>query len=132
MCRNCCLAHDPGRIIYFITFSYGPFFKSKTVKMKKSLLLVTCMLFAMVLLAQRNITGKVTDETGAPVANASVTIKETGTGINTNAVGTYSITLEPKAKTLVFSYVGKLSEEVTIGNQSVINATLKPDGKSLN
>ena len=99
--------------------------------MKKLFLLVTCMLTVMVLFAQRTVTGKVTDENGNPVANASVTVKETGTGVSTNAEGNFSIMLEPRARTLVFSYVGKTSQEVTIGNQSVINASLKQEGRSL-
>lgn len=99
--------------------------------MKKLLLLTTCLLTAVVLLAQRSLTGKVTDENGNPVANASVTIKETGTGVSTNSEGIFSIMLEPRARTLVFSYVGKASVEVVIGNQSVINASLKQEGRSL-
>ena len=99
--------------------------------MKKLLLLTTCLLTAVVLLAQRSLTGKVTDENGNPVANASVTIKETGTGVSTNSEGIFSIMLEPRARTLVFSYVGKSSVKVVIGNQSVINASLKQEGRSL-
>jgi TonB-dependent starch-binding outer membrane protein SusC len=39
--------------------------------------------------------------------------------------------VDPKGKTLVFSYVGKANEEKQIGNQSMINASLKQEGKSL-
>ncbi len=99
--------------------------------MKKIGLLVTCMLSVVVLFAQRTITGKVTDENGNPVVNASVTVKESGTGVSTNASGNFSISVDAKAKTLVFSYVGKGNEEKFIGNQTIINASLKQEGKSL-
>jgi carbon monoxide dehydrogenase subunit G len=105
--------------------------KTKNFLMKKVLLLLTCMMAVMVSFAQRTITGRVTDENGNPVANASVTVKETGTGVSTNETGNFSIQLEPRARTLVFSYVGKASQEVAIGNQSVINASLKQEGRSL-
>ena len=99
--------------------------------MKKLLLTVTCMLSVMLVFAQRVITGKVTDENGNPVANASVTVKETGAGVSTNAAGDFSIPVDSRSKTLVFSYVGKSNEEMVIGNQSVINASLKQEGKAL-
>lgn len=99
--------------------------------MKKLLLTVTCMLSVMLVFAQRVITGKVTDENGNPVANASVTVKETGAGVSTNAAGDFSIPVDSKSKTLVFSYVGKATEEMVIGSQPVINASLKQEGKAL-
>ncbi|MBN8675355.1 MAG: TonB-dependent receptor [Chitinophagales bacterium] len=99
--------------------------------MKKLLLTVTCMLSVMLVFAQRVITGKVTDENGSPVANASVTVKETGAGVSTNTAGDFSIPVDSRSKTLVFSYVGKANEEIVIGNQSVINASLKQEGKAL-
>lgn len=99
--------------------------------MKKLLLTVTCMLSVMLVFAQRVITGKVTDENGNPVANASVTVKETGAGVSTNAAGDFSIPVDSRSKTLVFSYVGKSNEEMVIGSQSVINASLKQEGKAL-
>jgi len=99
--------------------------------MKKLLLTVTCMLSVMLVFAQRVITGKVTDENGNPVVNASVTVKETGAGVSTNGTGNFSIPVDSRSKTLVFSYVGKANEEIVIGNQSVINASLKQEGKAL-
>ncbi len=99
--------------------------------MKKLLLTVTCMLSVMLVFAQRVITGKVTDENGNPVANASVTVKETGAGVSTNAAGDFSIPVDSRSKTLVFSYVGKSNEEMVIGSQSVINVSLKQEGKAL-
>ena len=93
--------------------------------MKKLLLLVTCMLPVVVLLAQRTITGRVTDENGNPVVNASVTVKETGLGVTTNAAGNFSIQADNRARTLVFSYVGRTPVEEVIGTRNTVSATLR-------
>jgi TonB-linked SusC/RagA family outer membrane protein len=100
--------------------------------MKKILLFITCMLlFITGLLAQRIITGKVTDENGSPVAGASVTIKETGAGISTNADGNFSIQADDRTRTLVFSYVDKASQEVVINARSSINISLSPADRTM-
>lgn len=92
----------------------------------KRLLLITLVLFsATSLMAQRTITGKVSDENGNPIANATVTIKETRQGGATDANGNYSIAVERNARTLIFSFVGKSAQEILIGNKSVIDVTLK-------
>src|SRR3569833_82976 len=74
--------------------------------------------------AQRTISGKVTDSKGTAVDNASVTVKNATVGTVTNADGTYRLTVPETAKVLVFSSVGMATTEVTIGNQTTINATL--------
>src|SRR5574338_1047233 len=98
---------------------------NKILIMKRSLLFIMMLLPAMMVLAQRTITGKVIDENGNPIANASITIKETQQGGTTDASGKYSISVDNKGRTLVFSFIGKASQEITIGNKSVIDVTLK-------
>lgn len=84
------------------------------------------------LLAQnRTITGKVTDDKGSPIPNASVLIKGSSTGTVTKTDGTFSLSVPTTAKTLVFSAVDMTSYEVAISTSDVINATLKTDDKSL-
>jgi TonB-linked SusC/RagA family outer membrane protein len=116
LCRNCCLDYDSSII------------KQHSRLMKKLLLLVTCMLCVVVLFAQRTITGRVTDENGNPVVNASVTVKETGLGVTTNAAGNFSIQTDARGRTLVFSYVGRSPVEEIIGSRNTITATLRPTG----
>ena len=58
---------------------------------KFSLLLGVVLLCIQLSAQQRVITGRVTDENGAPVSNASVIIKGTPGGTTTKADGTYSI-----------------------------------------
>jgi hypothetical protein len=54
--------------------------------MKKILLLLSCLLFLLVSYAQRIITGKITDQNGAPVANASVAVKGSATGTTSDII----------------------------------------------
>ena len=100
--------------------------------MKKSIVIFTLLITAMVAFSQtKTITGKVTDENGFPVRDASVTIKETQSGVSTDANGNYSIPVDGRARKIVYSFVGKAPEEITIGNRSVINVTLKQEENAM-
>ncbi len=83
------------------------------------------------LLAQKTITGKVTDEKGDPISNVTVIIKGTITGTTTNATGNYSISVPANAKTLVFSSIGLTAEERNIGTNSNISLEMKSADKAL-
>lgn len=69
------------------------------------------------------IAGKVTDTTGSPLAGVSITIKGRTRGTQTNSGGIFSIEAE-RSDILVFSAVGYLTQEVSIGNQQTLNVTL--------
>lgn len=100
--------------------------------MRKLLLsLAAFLLFTGTLLAQKTITGKVTDEQGNPLPNVSVTIKGTKTGTVTKADGTYALVAPAGSQTLVFSSVDIVPEEIAIGSQSVISPSLKAADKTL-
>lgn len=93
--------------------------------MRKQLLLLSgLVLLSIFALAQRTITGKVTDDKGNPVPNASVMVKGTTTGTVTKPDGTYSISVPANARALVFSSVDMSATEANIGVQTEINATL--------
>lgn len=94
--------------------------------MKQMLVLLTLFLFtAGTVLAQKTITGKVTDEKGDPIPSASVTVKGSGTGTTTGEDGSYTLSVPSTAKQLIFSSVDFEDVTVNIGSSSVINATLK-------
>ncbi len=80
------------------------------------------------------ITGRVTDAGGESVVGANVLLKGTTTGATTNADGNYSIAVpdDQANATLVFSFIGYLTEEVPINNRTTINVALVPDVQSLN
>lgn len=94
--------------------------------MRKLLLAVIAFLFFTgPLLAQKTITGKITDEKGDPVPNASVVIKGTSTGTTTNPDGTYSLSVPESAKELLVSSVGFEATTITIGNRTLINTSIR-------
>ncbi len=96
---------------------------------KLFLLLFGVVFFAASALAQRTITGKVTDEKGAAVANASVIVKGTTTGTTSKADGTFSLSIPANARVLVISSVDMLTQELNIGSQSSFDVVLKGEDK---
>ena len=79
----------------------------------------------------RKITGKVTAaEDGSALPGVSVVVKGTSKGVNTDGSGSFSIDASNNA-TLVFSFVGTLTQEIAVGNRSVINVALGADTKQL-
>jgi TonB-linked SusC/RagA family outer membrane protein len=96
---------------------------------KLFLLLFGVAVFAIPALAQRTITGKVTDDKGNPVVNASVLVKGSTTGTSTNAEGNFTLAIPANARILIVSSVNMLSEEVAIGTQNTFTISLKADDK---
>ena len=80
--------------------------------------------------ADREVTGTVTDESGSRLPGVSILIKGTQRGTTTSNEGTYSISV-PDGATLVFSFVGFVSQEIHVGNRTNIDVTLVADNKAL-
>ncbi|GAB2569443.1 TonB-dependent receptor [Spirosoma areae] len=78
----------------------------------------------------QSITGKVADQAGTPLPGVSVVVRGTNQGATTDAEGNYQVSAAANAK-IGFSYIGFLSKEVTVGNQSVVNVTLLEDTRQL-
>jgi len=79
----------------------------------------------------KKVTGVVVDGTGEPVIGANVVVKGTTNGTITDFDGNYSLEGVPADGVLVFSYIGYLSQEIPVGNQSMIKVTLKEDTQTL-
>ena len=79
----------------------------------------------------KKVTGVVVDGTGEPVIGANVVVKGTTNGTITDFDGNYTIEGVPADGVLVISYIGYLSQEIPVGNQSAINVTLKEDTQTL-
>ncbi|HKH90734.1 MAG TPA: TonB-dependent receptor plug domain-containing protein, partial [Gemmatimonadaceae bacterium] len=73
---------------------------------------------------QKTVTGRVTDEAGAPIASASVVIRGTTTGTQTNSSGNYTIRVA-LGQVLQYRYIGTTPIERTVGAEDVINVQLR-------
>ncbi len=80
---------------------------------------------------EKVVTGKVTDETGAPLAGVTVTVAGTTTGVITGVQGEYRIQLPSAHNTLWFSMIGFEPAEQAVENLSVLNITLRPSVSAL-
>ncbi len=79
----------------------------------------------------RVLTGNVSDESGVALPGVTVLIKGTSNGTTTGADGSFSLTIPDGGTTLVVSYIGYLTQEIPILNQSKIDVLLKLDTKAL-
>ena len=77
------------------------------------------------------ITGTVSDDTGESLPGVNVVIKGTLIGVVTDANGKYSITVPNQNAVLTFSFVGFATYEMMVGDQRIINVTLKEGAQSL-
>lgn len=82
--------------------------------------------------ADVTITGQVLDEKGVALPGVSIVVKGSNRGTNTDASGQYQIDVPNASAVLVFSYLGYLRQEVSVGSQSAITVTLQPDNQALN
>ena len=80
----------------------------------------------------KTISGKITDDKGAPVQGATVTAKGTKVGTSSAADGSFTLNAPGSATTLVISSVGFTSQEVAISGQTSISVALVPSQSSLN
>ena len=78
----------------------------------------------------KTVTGVVTDQDGLPLPGASVVVKGTNNGAQTDFDGNYSIQAN-SGDVLVYSFVGQTTEERTVGAASSINVTLEMDAQAL-
>ncbi|MFD1140272.1 SusC/RagA family TonB-linked outer membrane protein [Larkinella insperata] len=80
----------------------------------------------------RSVKGKVADERNEGLPGVSIVLKGTNTGTTTDASGQYTLNVPNDQAVLVFSFLGYESQELSVGNQSLLDVTLKGDSKTLN
>lgn len=78
------------------------------------------------------VSGIVRDERGDALPGVNIVIKGTQKGVATNQDGKYRIAVDTQDASLIYSFVGYLSQEVKINKLSNINISLQPEAKSLN
>jgi TonB-linked SusC/RagA family outer membrane protein len=95
-----------------------------------AIILLLC--FGLTAQAQdKTVKGKVTDEQNNPLSGVSVIQKGTTNGTTTSASGDFSITV-PRSAVLVFSSVGFVENEITVGDDNTVNLQLKALPQNLN
>ena len=105
-------------------------FKSFLLKKKALFILIFCCLGLQPVFAQQQtVTGKVTDEKSVPLVGATVKVSGSRSGVTTSADGTFSIHAT-KGQVLEISYIGKTNQTVTVGDNTVIDVTLKEQTNS--
>ncbi|WP_134089187.1 TonB-dependent receptor [Olivibacter sp. XZL3] len=89
------------------------------------------MLLSFVVKAQTTVKGKVVDELGKDLPGVSIKLKDTNGGTTSDENGNFTIQVPGADAVLVFSFMGYLSKEVAVGNQSTIRVNLEPSTASL-
>jgi TonB-dependent starch-binding outer membrane protein SusC len=85
----------------------------------------------LVSFAQQTVSGKVTaSDDGSGIPGVNILEKGTSNGTVSDADGNYRISVGANA-TLIFSFVGYATQEISVGTQSSINATLESDVTAL-
>jgi TonB-dependent starch-binding outer membrane protein SusC len=101
--------------------------------MKKILLLSISFLFLLgTAWAQRTVTGRVTSsDDGSAIPGVNVILKGTSTGTITDFDGNYRLEVPEAGGTLVFSFIGLVTQENEIGSRSVVDASMNVDVSEL-
>jgi TonB-dependent starch-binding outer membrane protein SusC len=103
--------------------------------MKRLLLLSSLLLiFAAgdVLAQERTVSGKVTSsEDGAALPGVNVVLKGSTVGTATDSEGRYSLSVPSSGGSLVFSFIGLQTQEISIGERSTIDISLGLDATQL-
>lgn len=79
---------------------------------------------------QKKVTGVITDEEGQPVPGVNILVEGTTRGVITDVNGAYAIDVNPGDK-LVFSFIGYVTQVITIDNQKIVNVEMNPSSEEL-
>ena len=99
----------------------------------RSVCFVLAMLLVQYAFAQnKTITGTVTDSKQEPLIGVNVTLKgNASSGAITDLDGKYSLSVPSGKSTLVFSYIGYVTQEIAVDSRSVVNVALVEDAQAL-
>ncbi|MDR2423658.1 MAG: SusC/RagA family TonB-linked outer membrane protein [Prevotellaceae bacterium] len=98
--------------------------------MVRKILLSACVMCALAFGAFAQgvtVNGTVTETSGDPLANVSITVKGSTVGVVSNEAGQYSIRVPDGNAILVFSFVGFTSQEISVGNKTTIDVVMSED-----
>ncbi|MFT7195924.1 MAG: TonB-linked SusC/RagA family outer membrane protein [Marinoscillum sp.] len=108
-------------------------FNFKQYNMKRILLLSFMFFFvcAFSAMAQRTVSGNVTDDSGETVPGVNVILKGTTTGTTTDLDGNYRLSVPEDGATLVYSFIGLSTKEIAVGARSVLDVGMASDVQQL-
>ncbi|MVN92657.1 SusC/RagA family TonB-linked outer membrane protein [Mucilaginibacter aquatilis] len=99
---------------------------------KFSLLMLLCTLVGSVAMAQqRKVTGKVVDSLGTPLPGVNVSLKGLPSNVSTNRDGIYTIQVNSNKDILVFSFIGYIRKQVSVGSEAQLNVSLSQENSKL-
>jgi TonB-linked SusC/RagA family outer membrane protein len=81
--------------------------------------------------ADYSVSGRVTDEKGEVLPGVNIMVKGTSRGVSADASGNYSLSVPEGPVTLVFSFIGYVTQEVALGNKKTLDVILRPDNQNL-
>lgn len=88
-------------------------------------MIVVLVLYSLTVFSQnRVISGVVSDQSGAPLVNATVAVKGSKTTVITDNYGAFKITVPSNATTLVVSYVGAKAKEISLEGKTNVLVSL--------
>jgi len=90
-----------------------------------------CLFISFNAFAQKSITGKVTEESGQPLKDVTISEKGESNSVVSNDDGNFSITVSNSNALLEFTSVGYLYKEYKVNNQNTVTVNLQPDYKVL-
>ena len=103
--------------------------------MKYKIRFLTALLCIVIFTAEaqdKTVTGTVTSaEDKEVVPGVNVVVKGTSIGTITSLDGEFSINVPGSESILVFSYIGLITQEVLVGQQSILDITMNPDLQEL-
>ncbi len=100
----------------------------------KALKLWICVLTGLApawAMAQHTVTGRVSDASGEALPGVNIILKGSTSGQVTDVDGRYSIGVPGSDGVLIFSFVGYISQEISVGNRTTIDVELAQDNKAL-
>ncbi len=97
--------------------------------LKRAFTLLFISTLSVIVFAQNKITGRVTEPEGEAIIGASVFVKGTSNGTITDLNGNFSLSADKG--TLVVSYVGYQTQEISITGKTTFNIYLREDSKML-
>ncbi|MFK7971290.1 MAG: SusC/RagA family TonB-linked outer membrane protein [Bacteroidia bacterium] len=96
--------------------------------MRHVFMIVVGLLLSASWLSAQTVSGTVTDaEDGSPIQGAAVLVKDYSVGTLTDENGKYKIDLPTNAEALIFRFVGKSAQTVSIDGRTTINVSMAED-----